>query len=134
MSVGSNDENVNEDEDVVEALRGLLRGANASVQKKLLSELKAAVQLLEAAEDEDSTDADEPAVDSTDNFVVLVGNAVDGLVLVGPFEGGDVAADYGELVRDEWLTTRLIDPVRYIPEWKDYLAEPYRDEAGGEIA
>ena len=51
------------------------------------------------------------------NHIIAIGNPFDGLVLVGPFESGEAANDYGDdcCQKEEWHAVEVEQPYQQAP-------------------
>ena len=49
---------------------------------------------------------------TSDLYVLLVGNVIDGIQIYGPFGGAELAGEYAEQYHkhDEWIISKLIAP------------------------
>lgn len=98
---------------------------------KFYSQLQSEMQDLRS-----SWDLDKDPVDNADEYepaghpcIVVVGNPVDGLALVGPFSRFSVANNYGDLLKDTWFCTKLEAPAEFNPSWVNEESSGWEEDS-----
>lgn len=54
-------------------------------------------------------------IEPSNHWIIVAGNAIDGLYFIGPFPDHDAAVEYGEdhMAHDDWNVTSMYDPEIY---------------------